>query len=64
MTSQIGQQAITIHILSNISRSKGSIMKTVFRTLITYSRFTVNFNKHFTGIIHQMHPFTDALENS
>ena len=36
MTSQIGQQIITIHILPNISRSKGN-QKMTFGQLIEYN---------------------------
>ena len=44
MTSHSGQQAITVHILSNISRSKGKLtMK--FGQLIEYNKRNIFLQK-------------------
>ena len=51
MTSHSGQQAITVHILSNISRSKGKLtMK--FGQLIEYNKrniFLQNYTENEPG---------------
>ena len=45
MTSQPGEQTITIHILSNISQSKGNqTMK--FGLVIEYNKGNIFFKKH------------------
>ena len=45
MTSQPGEQTITIHILSNISQSKGNqTMK--FDLVIEYNKGNIFFKKH------------------
>ena len=41
MTSQPGQQTVTIHILSNISRSKGN-QTTKFGQLIEYNKRNIS----------------------
>ena len=47
MTSQFGKQTIAIHILSNISRSKGNhTMK--FRQLIEYNMRNIFLEKSYT----------------
>ena len=44
MTSQPGQQTVTIYILPNISRSKGS-QKMKFGQLIEYNKRKISFQK-------------------
>ena len=47
MTSQLGQATITIHILTNISRSKGNqVMK--FHQLIEYNMRNIFIEKSYT----------------
>ena len=45
MTSQIGQQIITIHILPNISRSKGKQQAMKFGQLIEYNIINIFLEK-------------------
>ena len=47
MTSQAGKQAISIHILPNISRSKGN-QTTQFHELIAYNMRNIFLEKSYT----------------
>ena len=57
MTSQYDWQTITIHILRNISRSKGNqTMK--FGQLIEYNLKTIFFKNHTQSILEKLFPGT------
>ena len=56
MTSQPGEQAIAIHILANISRSKGNQTMT-FGPLIEYNMTTIFLKKHHAqNVVEKLFP--------
>ena len=55
MTSQPGKQTIAIHILTNISRSKGNqTMK--FGQLIEYDMRTIFLENHSQNVVEKLFP--------
>ena len=61
MTSQAGQQTVAIHLLLNISRSKGNHTME-FGRLIEYNVKTFFFKNHTRNVVEKLFPYP-FLEN-